>query len=83
MHKNRDAPYEPRRGNFVSHSIFDVLYFSQHETDWRRAMQRKWLCCAVLTARAAEIPLTLDDAEAKVGEVLGVNCVSVNPFFED
>ncbi len=37
----------------------------------------------VFTARAAEIPLTLDDAAAKAGEVLGVNCVSVNPFFED
>ena len=35
----------------------------------------------VFTARASEIPLTFDDAEAKPGEALGLNCVSLNPFY--
>lgn len=37
----------------------------------------------VFTARAPEVVLTLDDADAKPGEHLAVNYVSVNPFFEE
>ncbi len=36
----------------------------------------------VFTARASEIPLTFDDEAAKPGEHLGINSVSLNPFFE-
>ena len=35
----------------------------------------------VFTARATEVELVLDAAGAKSGERLGVNCVSLNPFY--
>lgn len=34
----------------------------------------------VFIARAAEVSLAFDDAAAKAGERLGLNCVSLNPF---
>lgn len=37
----------------------------------------------VFVARASEIPLVFDDAAAQPGECLGVNCVSLNPFYDE
>ena len=36
----------------------------------------------VFTARAAETEIVFDNAVAKVGEELGINAVSLNPYFE-
>jgi len=35
----------------------------------------------LFTARAPEIELTLDNAAASIGEELGVNYLSLNPYF--
>ncbi len=37
----------------------------------------------VFTARAAAIPLSFDDAAATPGEHLGLNSISLNPFYDD
>ena len=37
----------------------------------------------VFVARATEIPLVFDDAVAQPGECLGLNCVSLNPFYDE
>ena len=36
----------------------------------------------VFTARAAETEIAFDNSAAKVGEELGINAVSLNPYFE-
>ena len=36
----------------------------------------------VFTARAPETEIVFDNSDAKVGEELGINAVSLNPYFE-
>ena len=37
----------------------------------------------VFTARAREATVAISDASAKPGETLGVNAVSLNPYYEE
>ena len=50
--------------------------------DFNNNVARVNLHHIVFTARAAETEVVFDNAAAKVGEELGVNAVSLNPYFE-
>ena len=49
--------------------------------DFNNNMARINLHHLVFTARAEETEIVFDNAAAKVGEVLGINAVSLNPYF--
>ena len=50
--------------------------------DFNNDVARINLHHVVFTARAAETEIVFDNAAAKVGEELGLNAVSLNPYFE-